>query len=227
MLLTSSLPNVTRETKGKLDKVYALDIKSEIEDYIQKSGVPHCFVYTGYFLENAWKYGFLKANTVDPAQLDYTVVRFTPEHTEPFTWVGKDLGNAVLALLRNYRDRPNDVLGLQFYALSQRLKVGAYIETMGRVLSKKVNYVHLESTGDETMDQMVRFLYVSSFVHTLMILCWLVFQWDFHRDYKMYPGIQVPDPRLEAMGVKFSTCEDFVIGNNEKLLAIAYGSFKC
>jgi hypothetical protein len=196
MLLTSSLPNVTRETKGKLDKVYALDIKSEIEDYIQKSGVPHCFVYTGYFLENAWKYGFLKANTVDPAQLDYTVVRFTPEHTEPFTWVGKDLGNAVLALLRNYRDRPNDVLGLQFYALSQRLKV---------VLSKKVNYVHLESTGDETMDQM----------------------WDFHRDYKMYPGIQVPDPRLEAMGVKFSTCEDFVIGNNEKLLAIAYGSFKC
>jgi hypothetical protein len=222
-IVFSSLPNLANETNGKLTRGFFFDSKSEIEDYIKSSGLPHSFIYPGSFLENAWKYvsillfpfsfegigstrvhpflcdrfKFLKPSAQNPTELEYSVTRFTPEHTQPFTWVERDFGVAVLTLLKNYQDRPQDVLGNKFYALTERLKLGEYMSILERVLEKKVNYIHVETTGLEAADQIA----------------------DFQREYGWYSAISAPDPRLLELGAKFGTVEQFVRENKERLLA--------
>lgn len=119
--------------------------------------------------------GFLKPSVNDPAQLDFSVIRASPKSSQPFTWAEKDAGEAVLALMKNYRNQPEKVLSSKFYVVSQRIEMGEFVDTLSRgwavlsslvsligwltvvrsVLEKKVNYVHVETTGSEAMDQVV------------------------------------------------------------------------
>jgi nucleoside-diphosphate-sugar epimerase len=198
-IVFSSLPNVTKDTNGKFTKVTWFDSKSEIEDSIKASGIPHSFIYLGYFMENAWKLGFLKPNATDPSQLDFTVVRAGPKSIQPFTWGEKDTGEAVLALLKNYRERPEKVLNSKFYAISERLEMGEFVNALNQVLEKKVNYLHVETTGQEGMDQV----------------------FDYTNSYGYYPSVTTPDPNLVDLGAKFGTVKEFIRTNKERLLRVA------
>jgi nucleoside-diphosphate-sugar epimerase len=198
-IVFSSLPDASKQTKGKFSKMYHFDAKARIEERIQASGIPYAFLYTGYFLENVWKYGCLRPNPSNPDELDYRVFKIKPETSLPFSWVEKDVGQSTLALLKHYREKPAEVLGGKFYVLSQRTTVADLMETTGRVLGKKVNYTNIETSGFDPADQ----------------TC------EFQRDYVWYPESLVPDPRLIALGVKFGTIEEFVRANKERHLTAA------
>jgi uncharacterized protein YbjT (DUF2867 family) len=197
----TSLPRMVRVTEGQLDEVI-YDQKTQIEDYIRSSGLPHSILYLGNFLENAWKQGFLRTSASDPTQADYLVPRSSPDHVETFTWAERDVGKAVLALVKHYRTRPEVISGSKFYVLNERLQLAQHIEILGKVIGKKVNYVHLESTGHTLRDAVL----------------------DIHRDNGSYVGIAVPDPRLVELGVQFGTVEEWANANKGKLLATMHGT---
>ena len=56
--------------------------------------------------------------------------RATPTHETAFVWIGNDLGEAAVALLRNYQSRPDDVLGKTYSVANEKMTPPQLAETL-------------------------------------------------------------------------------------------------
>ncbi|KAJ7278856.1 NmrA-like family-domain-containing protein [Mycena rebaudengoi] len=132
----STLPNATKISNGKYSQVYHVDNKAIVEDYLKESGVPNASIGPGWFAENLWKIGALK-KTAEGYIIP--VPRFTAESFQVITWVSRDLGEAVLALAKNYSDPSKGV--------------GENLSTIGA----KVSFAPIETAGLAEIDDMYSF----------------------------------------------------------------------
>ena len=57
----------------------------------------------------------------DSTSYELVVPRYDVRTPQSMLWVERDLGQCVLALLKNYESRAKDVLGQTFYAVSERM----------------------------------------------------------------------------------------------------------
>ncbi|KAJ7676843.1 hypothetical protein DFH06DRAFT_1266236 [Mycena polygramma] len=117
----SSLPNVTKESNGLYKN-----------NYLKASGVPYAVLLTGWFLENLWKFGFLKKTATE-----YTIPisKYGPEDTQAATWVAHDLGAAAVALLTHYPDASKGVLRKSYPVISARF---TYPELAAAIAAAKI-----------------------------------------------------------------------------------------
>ncbi|KAJ7059705.1 NAD(P)-binding protein [Mycena amicta] len=188
--LWSSVPGVAKESNGLYTHVYHCDNKALITEYLIASGVPHSIVYTGWFLENLWNFGsFVKSS--NGVGYEIPIPHFTAENTQRATWVKRDLGQAVLALARNYdtdKGKEVGVLGGSFPVISVEFKYPALAETIARVIKQEVKFVSVPSAGMAELDEM--FLFQAKF--------------------GLYNDVPLPNPKLVALGVKFGSLEEFV-----------------
>ncbi|KAF7350614.1 NmrA domain-containing protein [Mycena sanguinolenta] len=184
----SSLPNITELSKGLYTHVYHCDNKAVILEYLKASGVPYAVLFTGWFIENLWKVGSLQKT--DSGYI-IPIPKFAPEDRQSATWVAHDLGQAALALLKHYAEPSKKVLGREYPVMSfkftyPRARGGDRGRTVA--IKKPVTFVPVESAGMAELDEM--FL--------------------FQAKTEMYNDTAFPNPDLVALGVKFSTLEEFI-----------------
>ncbi|KAJ7092978.1 hypothetical protein B0H15DRAFT_905606 [Mycena belliarum] len=181
----SSLPNVTKESKGLYTHIYHLDNKAAIEDYLRASGVPHTVLLTGWFAENVYTFDVLKKT-----ETGYTlpIPIFEAEDTQSVTWVSHDLGVAALALLSNYTDPSKGILGSSFPVVSMKFTYLQLAQGIAAAINKEVTFTSLPTSGMEELDEMCKY----------------------QAKIGMYNDTPVPNPALVALGVKFGTLEEFI-----------------
>ncbi|KAF7329342.1 NmrA domain-containing protein [Mycena kentingensis (nom. inval.)] len=189
--LWSSLPNISKESKGLYKHVYHCDNKALIEDHLRASGVPHSIIFTGWFLENFYKLGSLTEPSPESPGYIIPIPKFDASDKQGATWVRNDLGQAALALAKNYNTPKGaevGVLGGAFPVVTAKFTYGAVAEELSKALKKDVKFVSVETTGMAELDEM--FL--------------------FQAKIGMYHDTPVPNPKLVELGAKFGTMQDFI-----------------
>jgi uncharacterized protein YbjT (DUF2867 family) len=183
-LVFSSLPNASKLSNGKYTKILHYDHKAIVEDYIRESGVPHAILHTGWFAENIWSFGSLVKK--DDGSYELVVPRFSPTAKQAITWVKADLGQSALALFKNYT-KPG-ILGHVFHAVTAQMSYAELAELLEKALGKPVKFVSPPTAGMEELDEM----------------------YAYQSEFGTYRDSEIPDPRLIALGVKFSTIQEFI-----------------
>ncbi|CAD6442183.1 3f8367d9-64e3-4ab1-ae21-f3ffc836c92d [Sclerotinia trifoliorum] len=113
-LIWSSLPSVTKLSKGRFTKVAHFDAKAEIEDYITKIGVPATFYLAGYFMSNLPGYHLQQM----PDDKKWKIILPCPASTQvPLVATAEDTGKFVKGILLN-REKVlgKQILGATNYA---------------------------------------------------------------------------------------------------------------
>lgn len=64
--------------------------------------------------------------TPDSSSYELTIPKYDPNSPQYFTWVERDLGQCVLALLKHYKDDSAYILGETFYAVSDKMNYTKY-----------------------------------------------------------------------------------------------------
>jgi len=104
----SSLPDVTKLSKGVLPHVAHFDSKAHIEEYIRKSGLPATFFMPGFYMSNLPGGMFRQA----PPNNDWTLALPIPSTSPiPLLDTADDTGKFVKGILNN-REK---TLGMQIY----------------------------------------------------------------------------------------------------------------
>ncbi|KAF8552074.1 NAD(P)-binding protein [Imleria badia] len=187
LFVWSSLPNCAKASYGKYSNVYHFDNKANVDDYLRDGVLPYAILRLGWFLENTQNFNLLTP-TPDSSSYELTIPKFDPKSPQYFIWVERDLGQCVLALLKNYKDDSAHVLGEAFYAVGERMSYTDYAKEIEKAVGKPVRFVSGAATGMEEVDEM----------------------YGFQNEFGFYPAQTViPDPRLERFGVKFHSNETF------------------
>ncbi|KAJ7670900.1 hypothetical protein DFH06DRAFT_143087 [Mycena polygramma] len=183
----SGLPSISRLTGGKFTRARHFDNKEVIQEYLQASGLANATIHLGGFLENFWTMRLLKKT---PTGFDIGVPMFKREAPHKWTWVSRYLGAAVLALLKSYNDPDKAVSGKVYPVISACLTYPALAELVSKALGAEVTFTTKEALGVEELDEMfeAQSKFASEFVK----------------------GVTVPNTDLVALGMEFSSIEEFM-----------------
>ncbi|KAF8197703.1 NAD(P)-binding protein [Mycena galopus ATCC 62051] len=183
----SSVSNATKESNGLYKHIYHFDNKAAITEYLKESGVPYAVLLTGWFAENLWTIGSLRKSEKGSG---YTlpIAKYGPEDLQSFTWIDQDLGKAAVTLLTNYGDPSKGVLGKSYPVITMRCTFPEFAAAIAAGIKKEVTFITLETTGIREFDEM----------------------YLFQAKFGLYSDTPAHNPDLVALGVKFSTMEEFI-----------------
>ncbi|TRM63796.1 hypothetical protein BD626DRAFT_401773 [Schizophyllum amplum] len=182
----SSLPNVREMSGGKYTHVNHFDDKAEIKKYLEASGIACASICPGSFLENIHR-GYLGCPFTKTDTGYELITRERPGSSVIQTWTGHDMGPAVAAVFAQYTTRPAEIDHKAFVLGSRRATAEETAAELAKGLGVPVTVKHLGAMGFPAVDEM----------------------YDFSAEYEWFPGVEVPDKRLEALGVKVETIEEF------------------
>ncbi|KAF8156208.1 NAD(P)-binding protein [Mycena galopus ATCC 62051] len=185
-LIWTSLPSLTRVSGGKYKNCVHYDEKEAVQEYLKSSGLAHASLLLPAFLENFWKQGTLK-KTDD--KFTVGVPNYNATDLQAFAWISHDCPAAALVLLKNYADPTKQINGKAYPVVSARMSYGALAEKTAKVLGAEVTYTTPPPMGLPAVDEM----------------------WAALAEYKgLYTDTPIPNPDLVALGMKFSTIEEFL-----------------
>jgi len=130
-LIFSSLPYVSKETKGKLTGVHHFDSKAQVEEYAREQGVPGT-----YFMPAVYMPGFLN-NFRKGEDGNYTFTNgWDPETTQvPFIDAADDTGIWIAAILLNLDSTLNKRVAAAGDVLTPNQMAKAVAEVSGKKAS--------------------------------------------------------------------------------------------
>ncbi|KAJ7229563.1 NAD(P)-binding protein [Mycena haematopus] len=185
-IVFSSVPGLTKLSGGKYTKASLYDDKEKIEEYLKTSGVPNASLHLGGFLENLWTQKNLRKTDNG---FNITIPTYSPTAGQAFSWVGHDVGESTLALLKNYADPSKEISGKAYPVVTGNMTFPDLAAMISKALGKEVTYTPGPPTGHPAYDEM------------------FAAQAEYNGFYTSTP---VPNPDLTALGAKFGTIEEFV-----------------
>ena len=153
--------------------------------------------------------------------LEVQIPKYSPTATQALTWVARDLGPSVLALFKNYETK-KDLWYQTYHAVAAQASYTELADIFQKGLSlltitttltslvptaigKPVSFTSPPTTGMAELDESVRLLisYACPQCNTDIIT-----QYAYFSEFGMYRDATIPDPRLIALGVQFSTLQE-------------------
>ncbi|KAJ6554161.1 hypothetical protein B0H19DRAFT_1262556 [Mycena capillaripes] len=182
----SGLPSISRLSGGKYKKVAHYDQKEAVQEYLKTSGLVHASLHLPGFLENFWTRGILKKTATG---YDVAIPNFKQKDRQSFAWISRDVPAAALALLKNYTDPSNQINGKTYPVVCATIPFSELAAMIGKALGVEVTFTTAPPTGMVELDEM----------------------FASHAEYSgLYTATPVPNPDLVALGMKFSTIEEFL-----------------
>ncbi|KAF7364729.1 NmrA domain-containing protein [Mycena venus] len=182
----SSLPSVNRVSGGKYSTVQHYDDKEIIEEYLKSSGLAHASLHLGGFTENLWIRNVLKKT---PSGFNISIPKYSPTALQAFTWVGHDVSESTLAMLKSYTDPSKNISGKSYPVITATMSYTDLAAMIAKALKVEVTFTSKASSGSATFDEMFAAL----------------------AEYNgLYTSTPVPNPDLVALGAKFGTMEEFM-----------------
>ncbi|KAJ7745963.1 hypothetical protein B0H14DRAFT_3117479 [Mycena olivaceomarginata] len=182
----SSLPSLAKISGGKYKNAVHYEEKEAVREYLESSGLTHASLFLPGFLENLHS---LPLVTKTDNGYDIAVRILKATDLQSYIWTARDVPAAALALLKNYTDPAKKINGKTYPVVSAIISGAKLAELAGQALGTTVTFTTLPPMGLPPMDEM--FLA--------------------HAEYSgLYGATPVPNPELVALGVKFSTVEEFM-----------------
>lgn len=183
----STLPSVSEISNGKYSHATQCDDKEKIRKYLEASGVAYASLATGFFFENILTpFPGLPFEKSDDGYVWNTYAQ-PGSDTAVHTWASRDLGPAVVALFTQYTTRSSEIVGQTFVLASARTSFEGFTAELSKGLGKPVYHKHGGIAGVLPVDEMIYSV----------------------AEFPWYAGVAIPDPRLEKLGVKTGTIEEF------------------
>ncbi|KAJ7160621.1 hypothetical protein C8R43DRAFT_1124085 [Mycena crocata] len=184
----SSLPSLFKRSNGKYKNALQYDQKADVEEYLKTSGLANASIHLGFFLENFWKFGFLKKT---PTGFVLGIPNTEITVRQDFTWAERDVGTVVLALLKNYTDASKGISGKTYPIVNAYLPYTELVERIGNALGEKVTFARVKPPG-------------GGMIHANEM-------WEAQTEYNgILSQTPFPNPDLVALGVNLATLEDFL-----------------
>ncbi|KAF7365494.1 NmrA domain-containing protein [Mycena venus] len=182
----SSLPSISKISGGKYKNVVQYDEKEAVREYLESSGLTHASLLLPGFLENLYTRPLMKKTDTG---FDIAFPIFKPTDHESFAWIARDVPAAVLALLSNYADPAKQINGKSYPVVNSCIPCAKLAEMATKALGVEVTYTTLPPMGLPPMDEM----------------------FQAHAEYHgLFSATPIPNPDLVALGMKFSTVEEFM-----------------
>ncbi|KAJ7123619.1 hypothetical protein C8R44DRAFT_875803 [Mycena epipterygia] len=182
----SSLPGLNKLSDGKYKNM--AHYKEAIEEYLKASGVAYASLLLGGFAENLWTHP-IRLLKKTPTGFNISVPNYNPTSLEAFSWIGNDLGESVLALLKSYTDSTKSVLGKSYPVVTANMTFPGLAAMISKALGVEVTFTRVATSGVPVLDEL----------------------FAAHSDYNgLYTETPVPNPDLVALGAKFGTMEEFM-----------------
>jgi uncharacterized protein YbjT (DUF2867 family) len=169
------------------------DNKAAIDKTLATSGLNYAIIDLGWFLENT------KPTKNIDGSYTISVPNFKAEEANPeqaFTWVSRDLGPAVLALLKNYQTLGSQILGKTFFVVGEKSTYQQLAKLLSESTGKVVRFSAEGKLDMAELDDMNQYL----------------------AQVGLYRHKQIPDPHLVALGVKLSDLSEFAADENVKAM---------
>ncbi|KAL1729649.1 hypothetical protein EV714DRAFT_212619 [Schizophyllum commune] len=185
-IVFSTLPGLRDVSRGKYTRVPEFEDKAAVQKYLETSPIPCASISPGSFMENVPR-GFLDC-PFEETDTGYILNTREPEGCVIIqTWIGRDMGRTVVALFDQYKTRLDEIDKKMFVLGSQRATTEGFAQGLAKGLGKPVHVRRLGKTGDPAVDEL----------------------YDATTEFDWFPEIDVPDKRLEALGVTVGTVEEF------------------
>ncbi|KAF7333512.1 NmrA domain-containing protein [Mycena venus] len=182
----SSLPDISKMSGGKYKNVVHYDEKEVVREYLAASGLTHASLLLPAFLENFWI-----RNSLHKSEKGYniTVPNFKATDLQAFAWISRDVPAAILALLKNYTDPAKKINGQLYPVVNANISYPELAEMTAKALGVEVTFIPAQPSGVVARDEM----------------------FAAQAEYGgLYTATPVPNPDLIALGMKFSTVEEFL-----------------
>ncbi|KAL1719045.1 hypothetical protein EV715DRAFT_290711 [Schizophyllum commune] len=182
----STLPSVKELSGGKYSSAMHFENKALIQKYLESSGIACASICPGGFLENLTR-GLLGC-PFEETETAYIYNTYEPEGCRLIqTWIGRDMGLAVTALFTQYDPRAAEIDHQTFVLGCQRATTEEVAAELAKSLGKPVEVRRRGKLGIPAVDDV--------FAATV--------------EFDWFPGVDVPDKRLEALGVQVGTIAEF------------------
>lgn len=139
-LIWSSLPNVTKLSKGTLTHVYHFDSKAEVEEYARASGVPSTFFHAGFYMSNVPS--MMMRPGADGA---WTFAMPIPEEAPVPVYDTEDTGKYIKAAILNREA----ALGKQILGATEYMTLGEMVDAFKKVFPEAGKTARYEQVTDE------------------------------------------------------------------------------
>ncbi|CAH0051417.1 unnamed protein product [Clonostachys solani] len=185
LFIWSAIPSALVRTGAKYASNPLVENKSVVTRYLAYKKVPHVVVYVGWYYDNFvnWK----AITKVDDGSLVLEQALLDRDAPQGFSWVEKDLGPTVEAIVSQYRQRP-EVLNHPVYSVARHDTIGNVIEEIEKQTGLEVRLKTPKTTGIKDLDEL----------------------YGYENEYGVLTDVSLPDEWTTSLGVKFHTLEEFV-----------------
>ncbi|KAJ7105055.1 hypothetical protein C8R43DRAFT_1166025 [Mycena crocata] len=182
----TSVPDMTKLSGGKYKNLFHFDQKAAVDEYIRSSGLANATLLLGEFLENYWKFGYLKKTDTG---FNVSVPNYGADDLQGFSWIEREVPSAVLALLKHYTDPSKNISGNYYPIVNARISYSELAAMTAKALGTEVTFTSAPPSPIPIVNEMYAAL----------------------SEYGgLYTETQVPNPDLVALGVEFGTIEEFM-----------------
>ncbi|KAK6386290.1 hypothetical protein LTS17_001865 [Exophiala oligosperma] len=187
-LIWSTVPSALLRSKGHFDSPRLVENKFYVSAYLKQIGLPHVDVYLGFYYENWRNFGLFSICESDGA-VKIVQPTMKPETKIGMTWIERDLGPTVDAILKTYQTRP-DLIGpcKEVYCVGGHHSTAEVAKEIQRQTGRETRIITAPHSGFDDLDVMYRY----------------------YNDYGLYNEFPVPTKETKDLGIKFHTLEKFV-----------------
>ncbi|OZJ06608.1 hypothetical protein BZG36_00339 [Bifiguratus adelaidae] len=180
----SSLPDATKISKGKHNRVFHFDGKAHVAEYALHSGLPCAIIEPGVFMENYLSWPPHKQDDTRVLSLPLT----PPDTKREYISIASDFGRAVVAMMDNPQKWKGRTVRMSSDLLSQN-DVAAILQ---KVTGKPYKYVEAPAEyANEELGAMYKYF-------------------NDHGVYGRKPDEAVPFPEAKELGIKLTSFEEWV-----------------
>ncbi|KAL1683470.1 hypothetical protein EV122DRAFT_273120 [Schizophyllum commune] len=202
-LVFSTLPSLKALSNGKYPNITPAEEKAEVQKYLESSGLPHSCIATGNFLENvlASHVGLPPFSKTDTGYVMHLLGK--PDMVLPWTWIDRDMGLTVTALMKQYDTRSFEIIGQTFVlgvARATAEEVAAELAKGKSLLIRSCKALHRRIGLGKPVEVRCMATCAVPMVNDM---------YAFSTDFEWYPGVEIPDPRLTKLGVEVGSIEEF------------------
>jgi uncharacterized protein YbjT (DUF2867 family) len=185
VVLWSTVPSALLRTGAKFDSPRLVENKFTVSQYLKYRQIPHIDVYLGFFMDN-W-INFSSISRAQDGAIEVHQAILKPETKFGMVWVERDLGRTIVAILKNYQDKPQ-MLGKPIYCVGGQYSTGDVVEEIKRQTGHEARMVCMPTTGAKDLDDM----------------------YGYYNEWGLYRNVQIPHPETTELGLTFSSLSDFV-----------------
>jgi hypothetical protein len=170
---------------GIINSQRVFENKYAVSQYLAEKDIPHVDVFVGTYMDNRRRYGGF-ARTED-GSLELTLPVWKRHAKIGLTYVERDLGATVVAVLDNYRANPA-ILTEPIYCIAGLWSSGDMVEEIEHQLGEDVSLITTATCGNPYLDHAYRSFNA----------------WGVALD------VNLPHPSHTLLGIELHTLEDYV-----------------